>query len=267
LVLERVHREYLDVGQHYQLPMFALTDTWRANQERIRQSKFHDYMVNQDNARFLAGIRASYGPNAAPIFIGGLMGPRGDAYTPEEALHSVEAEQFHAPQLEALAEAEVDFLYAATLPALSEAQGIAMAMAKLGLPYVLSFVIRGDGTLLDGTLLANAIEIIDHSTPKSPTGYAVNCVHPTIFRDGLKALEKHCPGLSKRILSFQANTSDKDPKELDGLNELETERPEILAEMMLRTHQQFQTPFFGGCCGTDTSHIECLASTYTASLL
>jgi homocysteine S-methyltransferase len=266
LILEQVHREYLDVGQRYHLPMFTLTDTWRANQERIRQSKFRDHKVNQDNARFIAALRDSYGPDASPIFTGGQIGPKGDAYTPEEAPLSVEAESFHTPQLEALAEGQVDFLYAATLPALPEAQGIARAMAKQGLPYILSFVIRRDGTLLDGTPLDQAIDTIDNTAPKSPTGYAVNCVHPAIFSDGLAALEKQGSSLTQRILSFQANTSAKDPKELDGLSELETEKPEILAELMLQAHRQFHTPFFGGCCGTDTSHIECLASAHKASL-
>lgn len=266
-VLEQVHHEYLDVGQRYQLPIFTLTDTWRANQERINQSRFREYKVNQDNARFIAGLRDGYGSNASPIFIGGQIGPRGDAYTPQEALSPAESEKFHAPQLEALAEGQVDFLYAATLPALSEAQGMAAAMAKQGLPYILSFVIRRNGTLLDGTALAQAIDIIDNTTPKPPTGYAVNCVYPTVFSDGLTALEKNNPALTKRIVSFQANTSAKDPEELDGLGELETEKPEILADLMLQSYKRFQIPFFGGCCGTDTSHIECLASAYKASLL
>jgi homocysteine S-methyltransferase len=266
LILEQVHREYLDVGQRYHLPIFTLTDTWRANQERINQSVFREHKVNQDNARFIAKLRDSYGSTAFPIFIGGQIGPKGDAYTPEEALPPAESEQFHSPQVEALAEAHVDFLYAATLPALSEARGIAVAMAKQGLPYILSFVIRRNGTLLDGTPLAQAIEIIDNTTPKSPAGYAVNCVHPTIFCDGLAALEKQNPALTKRILSYQANTSAKDPKDLDGSSELETEKPEILADLMLQAYQRFHTPFFGGCCGTDTSHIECLASAYKASL-
>ena len=164
-----------------------------------------------------------------------------------------------------MAEAQVDFLYAATLPALSEAEGIAQAMAKIGLPYILSFVIRRDGTLLDGTPLAQAIEAIDNTTPKPPAGYGVNCVYPTVFSQGLTALEEQTPSLSRRILSYQANTSAKEPEELDGLSELETENPETLAELMLQAYQQFHTPFFGGCCGTDTSHIECLASAYKAS--
>ncbi len=266
LVLAQVHREYLEVGQKYQLPMFALTDTWRANQERIRQSDYRDSKVNQDNARFITEIRASYGTGASPIFIGGLTGPRGDAYTPEEALPTLEAESFHMPQMEALAEGQVDFLYAATLPALSEAQGIAKAMAKQGLPYMLSFVIRKDGTLLDGTSLARAIDTIDQNISKPPTGYAVNCVYPTVFNDGLAALENQSPGFSKRIVSFQANTSAKDPKDLDGSQELITEKPEILADLMLQAHQRFHVPFFGGCCGTDTSHIEYLARTYKETM-
>jgi homocysteine S-methyltransferase len=262
--LEQVYREYLDVGQRYHLPMFILTATWRANQERIRQSRYREYQVNQDNAHFLAELRDSYGPAAAPIFIGGQIGPRGDAYTPEEALPPAASEQFHTPQLEALAAAQVDFLYAATLPALSEARGIAAAMAKQGLPYILSFVIRRDGALLDGTPLAQAIETLDHTIPKPPTGYAVNCVYPTVFSDGLAALERQSPALTKRILSYQANTSAKDPKELDGLGQLETEQPEILADLMLQAYQRFRTPFLGGCCGTDASHVECLASAYQA---
>ena len=266
LLLARLHREYLDVGQRYGLAMFALTDTWRANQERLRQSPFHQHNVNQDNARFLTSLKESYGPGASPIFVGGQIGPRGDAYTPEAALAAGPAEQFHTFQVEALAEAKVDFLFASTLPACSEAQGMATAMARIGVPYVLSFVIRRDGTLLDGTPLGRAIEKIDDTAPRPPIGYGVNCVHPTVFREGLVAMERDRPTLSCRILSFQANTSARDPKELDGRGELETESADTLAESMLEAYRQFRTPFLGGCCGTDASHIEALARTYTVSL-
>jgi homocysteine S-methyltransferase len=264
-VLEGVHREYLDVGQKHGLPMFTLTDTWRASQERIDQSEFRDRKVNQDNARFLAELRASYGESASPIFIGGQIGPRGDAYTPEESLSPEEAERFHAPQLEALAEGNVDFLIACTLPAVAEAKGIARTMQKLGLPYILSFVIRKDGTVLDGTPLHDAITAVDDYTCDSSARYAVNCVHPNVFCDGLAFLEKQKPETISRIVSFQANTSARDPKELDGLSEIESEQPEILADLMVKAHRRFGTPFFGGCCGTDTSHIEQLANVYKAA--
>jgi homocysteine S-methyltransferase len=253
-----VHREYLDVGQSHGLPMLALTDTWRASQERIDRSQFKDAPINQDNARFLVQLRDSYAPQAQPIFVGGNIGPRGDAYKPAEALGAAEAERFHTPQLEALVEGGVDFLYAFTLPAFSEARGIAPAMGKTGRPYWLSFVIRRDGTLLDGTRLEHVIETLD-AGPVPPQGYAVNCVHPCVFQAGLTAVAKRSLAAVKRVQIFQANASEKSPEELDGLEELDASEPETLADLMLQCHGQFGTVFMGGCCGTDTRHIQSLA--------
>jgi len=262
-LLEQVHREYLDVGQNHRLPMFALTDTWRANQERIDHSRFKGAPINQDNALFIAHIRDGYSRLAAPIFVGGNIGPRGDAYKPAEALTAAQAERFHTPQLEALAQGGVEFLYASTLPAFSEAQGIAAAMGKIGLPYWLSFVIRSNGTLLDGTPLERVIATLD-AEADPPQGYAVNCVHPCVFHAGLTAVSKRCPEGVKRVQSFQANTSKKSPEELNDLKELDTEEPDTLAELMLHSHGQFGTVFMGGCCGTDTRHIQSLARRYKA---
>ena len=263
-ILEQVHREYLDIGQRHRVPMLTLTDTWRANQKRIQQSRFHDWNVNQDNARFLGRLCNSYGLTAQPIFVGGMIGPCGDAYRPDEALTQVEAEAFHTPQIESLVEGQVDFLYASTLPALSEAQGIAAAMAVSGLPYLLSFVVRADGTLLDGTPLAQAIEVLDSTNPNPPTGYGINCVHPRVFASALNTLSKRH---LQRVLIFQANTSARDPSELDGLSELETEDPDVLADVMLEAYQEYGTLFMGGCCGTDTRHIESLARKHRELIL
>ena len=258
LLLERVHREYLDIGQSYGFAMFALTDTWRASQERIDRSRFAGAPVNQDNARFIARLRDSYGPQAPPIFVGGNIGPRGDAYRPAEAPDAAQAERFHTPQLEALANGGVEFLYASTLPAFSEARGIADAMARTGLPYWLSFVIRRDGTLLDGTPLEHVVATLDAGS-EPPLGYAVNCVHPRVFWDGLTAVSQRDPAVIARVRSFQANTSERSPEELDGLETLDTAEPDVLASSMLRAQRRFATVFLGGCCGTDTRHISSLA--------
>ena len=260
-ILAGVHREYMDVAQKHHLPMLITTDTWRASQERINSSKFKGRRVNQDNVQFMKDLRDEYGGNPQPIFIVGQIGPRGDAYKPEEALSKTEAEFFHRPQLDALAESGVDLLFAATLPAFSEAQGIASAMSEFGLPYTLSFVIRPEGTLLDGTPFGEAMDMIDNSVSNPPTGYAVNCVHPKVFASGMSALDA---SHRSRIFSFQANTANLRPEELNEAKELITEEPDVLAELILAAHQEFHTLFMGGCCGTDTRHIEQLAQKFTA---
>jgi homocysteine S-methyltransferase len=261
-ILAGVHCEYMDVAQKYQLPILVTTDTWRASQERIDLSKFKGRKVNQDNVQFMKDLRAGYRENTQPIFVVGQIGPRGDAYKPEEALSKAQAESFHHAQLEAFAETGVDLLFAATLPALTEAQGIAVAMSEFDLPYMLSFVIRPEGTLLDGTPLGEAMDIIDNSVSTPPTGYAVNCVHPKIFASGMSALEGQNKMYSRRILSYQANTANLRPEELDGSVELIAEEPSVLADLMVDTYQSFRTLFMGGCCGTDTRHIEQLAEKF-----
>ncbi len=163
-VLGDAHREYLDIGQRFGLPMIATTPTWRANTDRVAQSDFADRNVNRDGAQFMLDLRDSYGPDAAPILIGGITGPKGDGYLPQQAPSAQQAERFHNPQIEALAESGVDFLIAKTLPSFDEARGIARAMARSELPYVLSFVVRPDGAILDGTPLADAIACIDRET-------------------------------------------------------------------------------------------------------
>jgi homocysteine S-methyltransferase len=168
--LENICRQYLDIGRQFNFPIIISTPTWRANRERIDSAGYTGNDVNADNFLFLNTLRQSYGEYAANILICGLMSCYGDAYEPAEALSISEARDFHTWQAERLADAGVDFLLAATLPACSEAIGLAQALAATGKPYMISFVVRPEGTLLDGTPLKDAIETIDESASPRPNG-------------------------------------------------------------------------------------------------
>jgi homocysteine S-methyltransferase len=191
------------------------------------------------------------------------MGPRGDAYDPAQALAEEEAVRFHSWQAEQLALAGVDFLQAATLPALSEALGMARAMAQTGLHFSVSFVIRGEGRLLDGTPLAQAMEEVDRKTLPGTWFMGANCVHPTVLA---RALDSQPAGIRDRLLALQANTSMKSPEELDGSAETETEEPAEFARAMIGIWQGFGVRILGGCCGTDGGHIRALAGLMRARL-
>jgi homocysteine S-methyltransferase len=251
-----VHGGYIAAAKAAGLPLVVLSDTWRANGENIAASTFAGLPVNQDNIAFLKSLRAAAGHE---IFIGGQSGCRGDAYRPEEALDSAAAYAFHRPQMQALAEATPDFLFAATLPALSEAIGIARAQAETGLPYLVSFVVRSTGTLLDGTPWAEAIKVID-DTPRPPLGFAVNCVHPKVFGAAMAVLERAAPVLVSRVVFFQANTSPLSPEELASATDLLTESPDTLAVQIATLQRRYAIPVTGGCCGTDEHHIAALGA-------
>jgi len=150
-LLRQIHREYMDIGQLYDLPLLSLTPTWRANPDRLSATAFAGRDLNGDAVRFLQRTREAYGDYGAKIHVGGLMGCRGDAYKPAEALSREAARAFHAVQAGWLADAGADFLIASTMPEIHEAAGMAEALASTGCPYLLSFIVRPSGHLLDGT--------------------------------------------------------------------------------------------------------------------
>ncbi len=256
-VLRSVHRAYCEIARQHQLPILTFTDTWRANPERIARAGLTDQAVNRANAQFLCSIREECPSDQPGVLVAGLTGCRGDAYRPQESMSSDAAAEFHRQQVCELADAGVDLLFAATLPALSEAAGIARVMSQTQLPYVISFVITPQGTLLDGATIDRAVASIDLAAERPPLAYFLNCVHPSTV---LRALETdHASTLQSRFVGFQGNTSALRPEELDGLDQLQTEPPGPFARQVIRVGERCRMSVLGGCCGTDTSHIECIA--------
>lgn len=257
--LAAIYRQYLDIGRRYTLPLLLSTPTWRAGRDRIAQAGLAGRDVNGDNTRFLAELRDSYDGYSKQVAICGLMSCRGDAYRPAEAMTTQAAAGFHAWQSDALAAAGVDLLLAATLPALGEALGLARAQAATGLPYLISFVARPEGTLLDGTPLNVAIASIDSAITPRPLAYLINCTHASIFRSAMRHECNSSPLVRERVIGLLANTAALSPEELDDRHQLVEEVPETFGSSVSALQQELGMKVLGGCCGTDQRHIECLA--------
>ena len=248
-------KQYMQIAQRYRLPFLATTPTRRANRQRVELSGFLDSIL-ADNVAFLRGIQKESG---IEMYVGGLMGCKGDAYTGAGALREEEALAFHQWQAQQFARAEADFLYAGIMPALPEAAGMARAMEATGLPYIISFTIEANGCLIDGTPIAEAIAYIDEVTRKNPVCYMTNCVHPSIVCRALLRPVNRSHRVRKRFLGIQANTSPLSYAELDGSADLKCSEPEEFAEEMLKLRRIHPIKIWGGCCGTDNRHMECLA--------
>lgn len=257
--LSGIYRQYLDIGSKYNLPLLLSTPTWRASRERIQNAGYEKKDVNADNFRFFDDMRQSYGDYARKIVICGLLSCRGDAYNQAEALSSKEAYEFHSWQADKLASAGVDFLLAATLPALSEAVGLATALAATGKPYIVSFVFRPAGTLLDDTPLKEAISIIDDKVDPKPLAFMANCTHASIFKSAMMHDTHSSAIVRKRVVGLLANTAALEPEELDDSEELVEEDPQAFGKAVAGLHDELGLKILGGCCGTDGRHIENLA--------
>jgi homocysteine S-methyltransferase len=257
--LETICRQYLDIGREFDMPLLMSTATWRASRERIDAAGYAGVDVNGDNVRFLDALRESYEAYAEKVVICGLMSCRGDAYRPADALSVDESLKFHSWQAEKLAVTGVDLLLAATLPALSEATGLALALAATGKPYILSFVVRPEGTLLDGTPLRDAIAAIDAAVTPCPLAYLINCTHASFARTALRHETNSSPLVRQRIIGLLANTAALSPEDLNESTTLVEEDPETFGTAVAGLRRELGLKILGGCCGTDGRHIRALA--------
>lgn len=257
--LESIYRQYLEIGREFGLPLLLSTPTWRASRERIHAAGYCCYDVNGDNARFLHEMVKGYGDYAEKVMICGLMSCRGNAYLPGEALSTADSLQFHSWQAGKLAVSGVDFLFAATLPALSEATGLAFALAATGKPYSISFVLRPQGTLLDGTPLKDAIAAIDASVSPRPFAYMINCTHASFARSALLHDTNSSDLVRQRVVGLLANTAALSPEDLDDSTSLVEEDPDSFGAAVAELHTDLGLKLLGGCCGTDNRHIRSLA--------
>ena len=253
--LKSIWQEYIEIAKAYQLPFMATTPTRRANKERVERAGC-DASIITDNVRFLRGISQE---SQIEMYIGGLMGCKGDAYTGIDALSENDAQFFHSWQAKLFAMENVDFLFAGIMPTLPEAAGMAKAMEDTGIPYIISFTIQSDGRLIDGTSIHDAIAYIDGVVSVKPTCYMTNCVHPRIVEEALSKSFNQSNLVKKRFLGIQANTSLLSYGELDGSIDLKCSDPESFAEDLMSLKSISNIKIFGGCCGTDNRHMEQVA--------
>lgn len=253
--LKALWLEYAEIANRFGLPFLATTPTRRANRERVERAGLDGELLEAS----VTLLRAVQSEAPGRMYVGGMVGCHGDAYTGENALSQEEAYRFHRWQTELLRRAGADFLYGALLPTLPEAAGLAKAMGETGLPYILSFTIQRDGTLIDGTPIAQAIQTIDGGEGPKPLCYMTNCVHPSIVYEALSAPCNQNPVVRRRFLGIQGNTSPLSYAELERATDLLTTGPKPFAEDTLRLLELAPMQIFGGCCGTDGRHLTAIA--------
>lgn len=258
--LQRLWREYMAIADAHQLPILLTTPTRRVNSERAAHFAHRDTVIGDHVALLRQLQREAVGE----VYVGGLMGCRGDAYTGKGCLFTEEARVFHHWQTEQFQAAQVDFLMAGILPTLPEALGLAQAMAETELPYLISFTIQGNGCLIDGTPIAQAIAVIDQQTHRPPLGYMTNCVHPAILAQALAQPVNQEALVTERFCGIQANTVADSYENLERGIQLKPTGPKALALEMARLRERYGLFLFGGCCGTNGRYLEALAQAMTA---
>lgn len=250
-LLRAYYDDYVAIAKRAGAALQLETPTWRASSDwgdRLGYSAAELARVNRDAVRLLAELRDDAGLDT--VLVSGCLGPRGDGYVAGEAVDPDEATSYHAPQIEAFAEAGADLITVLTLTGTGEAVGIVRAARAAGLPVAVSFTVEQDGRLPDGTSLAAAVADVDAAG--GPDYFMVNCAHPSHIAAGLDA-----PGAWRsRIVGLRANASTLSHAELDSATELDEGHPVELATAQDRLRPNLPNlTLIGGCCGTDARHV------------
>ncbi len=256
--LKKYFRAYAGIAKRFSAGLILESATWRASADwgkRLGYSAEELAEANRKAVRVLVDVRGE-DEGKAPVVLSGCVGPRGDGYVPDRAMSAGEAEEFHRAQIDTFAGTEADMVCAITMNYAEEAEGVARAARAAGMPAAISFTVETDGRLPTGQPLADAIAQVDAATSAYPAYYVVNCAHPSHFEEVLA----HGAPWTKRVRGLRANASRQSHAELNDSTTLDAGDPEELGRDYARLKRALgDLTVLGGCCGTDTRHVEAIA--------
>jgi S-methylmethionine-dependent homocysteine/selenocysteine methylase len=262
--LTRYMEGFLTLARDTGLGFVLDTQTWRAQphfSKALDQSRAELRDANRRAVEFAADLRSRFSTNSGPIVLNGLIGPRGDAYAPEEDIAAAEAQRYHGEQLGWLAETDVDMVTALTFTQSDEAIGVVRAAESFGLPVVVSFTVETDGRLPTGQPLGEAITSVDEATGGIAAYFMVNCAHPDHFAQQLADAD-----WTRRIRGLRCNASRMSHAELDESEFLDDGDPTELADSYRQLKKALPwLNVFGGCCGSDLRHVTEIARSIAAA--
>jgi len=207
--------------------------------------------INVRGIEFYRDFAREYAGPDTPMLVGGVVGPRGDAYSIGRLPDAAEAEDYHSEQIRIFREAGADHVTAMTFSSVDEAIGVARAAKSVGIPVVISLLLARGGRLKGGETLEEAITRVDSATDDAPAYYMINCTHPTEFEPALTAGK-----WISRLGGFMPNAVAMETLDLCKLGHLEDGDPVELGAQMGALAQRFpHINVWGGCCGTDGRHI------------
>lgn len=255
--LNRYARDLIVLAKEHGVGIILESATWVANRDRgaaIGYSPEQLGDLNKQAIALLCEARDALGD--LPTVISANIGPRADAYAPNEQMNATQAKAYHCEQIGTLAETGLDIISAYTIAYPAEAIGIVQAAKSFGVPVVVAFTVEIDGRLPTGALLEDAIKQVDAETDGWASYFMINCAHPDHFSNVLN------DGLwIKRLRGIVANASRCSHAELDDAMVLDAGDPIELGEQLAQIRQRFpHINVLGGCCGTDMRHLQSIAT-------
>lgn len=248
------YRAFADIAVEHGVGFIFDSLTYRASRDWGALLGFSDAALAEMNLMaldFYRDVAKEAGLADQDVIISGCVGPKGDAYERNDGLTADGAQEYHQAQVDTFKTGDADIVTALSLSSSQEAIGIVRAAQSAGLPSAISFMVEKDHRLQSGESLRSAIETVDEETGSAAAYFMINCAHPVDFGPALKD-----EPWATRVHGIRANASKADHSFLNLLGHLDEGDPDELAGEYAGLRSRFpHMNVFGGCCGTDFSHV------------
>jgi S-methylmethionine-dependent homocysteine/selenocysteine methylase len=184
-----------------------------------------------------------------PVFVAGSLSPLEDCYRPDLTPAGDAIEREHALQAESLAAAGVDGILVETQNTVRELASAARWARATGLPVIASMITDGQGRLLSGEPIEEAVGSLASLALEA---LSINCVPARRLAADLSRLARAAPGVP---LAAYGNLGP--PSGVDRTLFTETVPPEDYAALA-REWLAIGARVVGGCCGTTPAHTAAL---------
>ena len=240
VILQNIQKEYIEAGSQV-----VYAPTFGANRIKLGENGIFD-QTEEYNKRRVAISREVAGDKA---FVAGDISPTGKFLRPLGDKGFEELVDIYTEQAKALEEAGVDLFAIETMMTVSDARAAILAVRSVSeKPILVTFTCDENGKTLMGSDILAVMTIMQHMDIQA---FGMNCsVGPGEMLQQLKRLHPYAevPLIAKPNAGF--------PEIIDGQTVYNCPPEEFTAqlEQMLGNG----VGIFGGCCGSDASHIEAL---------
>jgi len=240
-LVREIHREEVAAGAE-----LLTSNTFRTHRRTLTKGRLGE------RSRELTALAVRLARGAAEgaereVFVAGSLSPLEDCYRPDLVPEDTALEREHREQAESLAGAGADLILLETHNTVRELAAAARAAKATGLPYIASMVTGGEGRLLSGEAIEDAVRAL---APLDPDALSINCVPAARLSADLARLAAAAPDLP---LGAYGNLGL--PADDLGWSFTEELSPEAYADHA-RSWLSLGARLVGGCCGTTSAHTE-----------
>jgi homocysteine S-methyltransferase len=247
-LIYQVHRDYFLAGADC-----VITSSYQASTAGLQQkgSSLPEAKALIQKSVALAkqaGSEIKNRNSSRQCFVAGSVGPYGafladgSEYRGDYHLSEEEMKNFHRPRIQALVDAGVDVLACETIPSIEETQALINLLLEFpSTSYWMSFTLRDNGHLSDGTSLEDVFKIL---SSQQCVAVGINCIPEDAVSKALSSFSSHT---SMPLIAYpnSGETYDAVSKTWSG-NRAQGEQ---LADRVKEWHG-LGAKLIGGCCRT-----------------